>query len=123
MKTMAKRYPLYKIVSDGTGPGTRLTNADGTPNPALEEFFSASVRRVSWELAAGKVARITLELMPLEVELTGEVQEVNAEPWEHFKGHDEMAKEMEQMTARVREANRAVQSSFPSIRRTNGRIV
>lgn len=70
------RYPNLRIVSDGTGAGTRLLDANGN------EILAGNIRCIRWEISGNgpqaRVAQVTLELMPVALEVTGQLAEVRA---------------------------------------------
>lgn len=71
-------FPLVRIISDGTGPGTKVLDREGN------EVLPGAIRAVRFEISpeTKRVGRVTLELVPVAVELTGELAEVSADKWE-----------------------------------------
>lgn len=69
-----KPLPRARIVSDGTGPGTHLYDAEG--NEILRDY----IKSIAWEISGpGKLARVRLELTPAELEVEGELASVEAD--------------------------------------------
>jgi hypothetical protein len=61
---MAERQTRLRITSDGTPRGTRVFTEDGT--------LVRGVQLVAWHLSTGELARCTIEVRAVAVDLVGE---------------------------------------------------
>lgn len=63
------QFPRLKIVSDGRGAGTKIIEvATG------QEVLAGCVRHIAWEVGAGSLAQVRIELLPTAVEVEGECE-------------------------------------------------
>jgi hypothetical protein len=69
-----KPYPRVRIVSDGTGKGTHVYDAEGN------EVLKGEIRAITWELAPANhfLGRVKLELVGAKLEAEGALTEVEA---------------------------------------------